>query len=69
MLKAIALGGVETGSNMAVEAESAMIIATSVFAVGKIAIPNGIKTGIMTAARAVREWITKCGPVVDKQNA
>ena len=41
---AIALGGVDTGRNNAVDAESPIIIATSIPYFGKIAIPNGMST-------------------------
>ena len=44
VLYAIALGGVETGRNNAVEADNPMIMATSMLYCGKIAIPKGIST-------------------------
>ncbi len=44
VLKAIAFGGEDTGRNMAEDAESATISATSVLNPGRIAIPRGIIT-------------------------
>jgi hypothetical protein len=44
VLKAIAFGGEETGRNMAEDADSAMMSATSALSPGRIAMPRGIIT-------------------------
>ena len=44
VLYAIALGGVETGRNNAVDADNPMIIATSMLYCGRIAMPKGMST-------------------------
>lgn len=44
VLYTIALGGVDTGRNNAVDAAKPIIMAISVWLFGRIAIPNGIST-------------------------
>ena len=55
VLKAMALGGVDTGRNMAVEADKAMIRVISTFKAIRMAMPSGIITVLVAVLLIILE--------------